>query len=56
MAYKKRILVVDDEPEVTRVIVQFLENTGLYEVMAVNDPREALGVAREFHPSWCSTS
>ncbi len=47
---EKRILVVDDEPAVTSVIVRFLENAGMYEVIAINDPTKAVEVAREFHP------
>jgi len=47
---KKRILVVDDEPAVTRVIVEFLERTGLYEVRALNDSEKAVEVARDFQP------
>ena len=41
MDEKKRILVLDDDPAVTRVIVQVLERTGLYEVRALNDPADA---------------
>jgi len=42
--------VVDDEASVTRVLVQFLEKTGLYEVMAVNEPETAMDAARRFLP------
>mgnify|MGYP002639845708 CR=1 FL=1 len=47
---KKRVLVVDDEASVTRVLVEFLEKTGLYEVMAVNEPETAMDAARRFLP------
>ena len=47
---KKRILVVDDEPAVTRVIARFLENTGRYEVVKVNDPLRAVEIAKAFAP------
>jgi two-component system, OmpR family, response regulator len=47
---KKRILVVDDEPAVTRVIVEFLVRTGYYEVRALNEPERAIEVARDFRP------
>jgi CheY-like chemotaxis protein len=50
VAQEKRILVVDDEPAVTSVIVRFLERAGLYEAVAVNDPTKAVEVAREFRP------
>ena len=47
---KKRILVVDDDLAVTSVLVRILKITGLYEVMAVNDPTNAVEAAREFRP------
>ena len=47
---KKRILVVDDEPAVTRVIARFLENTGRYEAIKVNDPLRAVEIAKAFAP------
>ena len=50
VAQEKRILVVDEEPAVTSVIVRFLEGAGLYEAVAVNDPTKAVEVAREFRP------
>ena len=49
-AEKKRILIVDDEPSITRVLKLNLEQTGHYEVQAENDSRAAAGVAGEFHP------
>ncbi len=47
---KKRILVVDDEPGLTRMMKLNLEQTGLYEVRTENFARKALEAAREFHP------
>ena len=47
---KKRILVVDDEPAVTRIIVRFLEHAGTYEVIAINDATKAVQAARVFLP------
>lgn len=47
---KKRILVVDDEPAVTRMIKLNLEQTGLYEVRTENLGRRAIEAAREFRP------
>jgi two-component system, OmpR family, response regulator len=50
IAAKKRILVIDDEPSVTRLTKMNLELTGSYEVRGENDPRNTLAVAREFRP------
>lgn len=47
---KKRILVVDDEPAVTHIVVRLLEEIATYEVIGINDPTKAVEVARDFHP------
>ncbi len=47
---KKRILLVDDEPSVTRTLQIYLEATGAYEVRAENDATLALAAAQEFKP------
>jgi CheY-like chemotaxis protein len=47
---KKRILVVDDESSITRLLKINLENTGEYEVRTENSATHALAAAREFHP------
>ncbi|MBI3373733.1 MAG: response regulator [Betaproteobacteria bacterium] len=47
---KKRILVVDDEPAVTRLIKLNLEQTERYEVRTENLARKAIEAAREFRP------
>lgn len=47
---KKRILVVDDEPALTRMIKLNLEQTGRYEVRTENLGRKAIEAAREFRP------
>jgi len=47
---KKRILVVDDEPEFTNVLRQSLESHGYYEVREENDAENARAAAREFDP------
>ena len=47
---KKRILVVDDEPAITRMIKLNLEQTGRYEVRTENLGRAAIAAAREFRP------
>lgn len=45
----KRILVVDDEPDVTELISYKLRREG-YEVEVINNPLEIMGKAREFSP------
>ena len=47
---KKRILLVDDEPTVTRMLQMYLEATGAYEVRAENDSKQALAAAQAFGP------
>ena len=47
---KKRILVVDDEPALTRMVKLNLERTGNYEVRTENQGSKAVQAAREFKP------
>jgi two-component system alkaline phosphatase synthesis response regulator PhoP len=47
---KTRILVVDDEPDLTGLLKVGLESEGYYTVREVNDPRRAVAAAREFGP------
>ncbi len=47
---KRRILVVDDEPSITRLLKLNLENTGDYVVREENDGTRALTAAQEFKP------
>ena len=47
---KKRIMVVDDEPSITRLLKLNLEQTGNYEVLAENVSRAALAAAEQFQP------
>ena len=47
---KKRILIVDDEVALTRLMRIALEQTGKYEVRAENDSTVAIAVALEFKP------
>ena len=47
---KKRILVVDDEPSITRMLKLNLEQTNEYEVMVENSPVHAYMTALAFHP------
>lgn len=46
----KKILVVDDEVVLTKMVKMNLERTGLYDVRTVNEGSKALEVAREFKP------
>jgi DNA-binding NtrC family response regulator len=39
---KRRILVVDDESDITFALKKGLENSGMFEVDTFNDPQEAL--------------
>jgi len=45
----QRILVVDDEADVTELIAYRLKREG-YRVEVVNDPLQIMGKARDFHP------
>ena len=47
---KKRILVVDDEAALTRIIKLNLERTGNYEVRTENMGSMAIPAAKEFRP------
>jgi DNA-binding response OmpR family regulator len=47
---KKRILVVDDEASITRLLKLNLEQTNQYAVRAENDATLALAAAEEFQP------
>ena len=47
---KKRILIIDDEASFTRLLKLNLHHTGRYTAETVNDPDQALAVAREFSP------
>jgi len=47
---KTRILVIDDEPAITRTLRLSLERLGAYEVRTENDPRAAVLSARAFRP------
>ena len=47
---KSRILIIDDNPMATRMTRLTIERTGSYEVRELNDPAQALEVARDFKP------
>ncbi len=50
MSISKRILVVDDEPSVTRNLKLNLEAGGRFEVHTENDATRAVAAARSFRP------
>lgn len=47
---KRRILIVDDDPEITELLGQQLEATGGYEVTGVTNALHVLPTARAWHP------
>jgi CheY-like chemotaxis protein len=47
---RKRILVIDDEPSVTRTMKVNLERTGAYTVQTENRASQAVETARQFVP------
>jgi DNA-binding response OmpR family regulator len=47
---KKKILIVDDEVNFTKLVKLNLEETGRYEVRTENKGRRAFAVAKEFKP------
>jgi CheY-like chemotaxis protein len=47
---KLKILVVDDDPKLSRLVKTILEKTGLYEVQEENRSSIALATARAFSP------
>ena len=47
---KKRILVVDDQPQNTRLLKLYLEQTNKYVVKEENNARTAHSTAEEFQP------
>jgi putative nucleotidyltransferase with HDIG domain len=48
----KRILLIDDEPEIVSFIRELLTHRG-YEVMGLSDSREALSTFKSFQPDLC---
>jgi DNA-binding NtrC family response regulator len=49
---KRRILTVDDEPDITLAVKAGLEATGLFQVDTFNDPELALSSFRPGSMTW----
>jgi len=47
---KRRVLIVDDDTNLSRLSGMILENSGKYEVMIVNESLRALAAALQFKP------
>ncbi len=47
---KKRILIIDDEPEFTEMVKLNLETTGWYEVKVENHSRRAIATTLDYKP------
>ena len=47
---RKRILVVDDDPQMTSTVQHGLEGSGTFTVRAENDPKRVIEAATEFSP------
>jgi two-component system alkaline phosphatase synthesis response regulator PhoP len=50
---KPRILIVDDDKNISRLMGILLEKTGRYTIQTENRSLSAHQVAREFHPDLC---
>lgn len=50
MSQKKKILIIDDEPDLTMLVKLNLQKTGRYEVREENRALKGLSAAREFRP------
>ena len=47
-----RVLAVDDDPQIVKLTVRFLQNYG-YDARGLSDPREAPDMIKEFSPEVC---
>lgn len=47
---KRKVLVVDNDVDITRLVEKTLGKTGEYEVISVNKPARALGMVRQHNP------
>jgi len=50
MPDKKKVLVVDDEKDLLKVIKLNLEDTGRFEVLALSSPKEIISTVNSFRP------
>ena len=50
MKERRRILIIDDDPDTTHLVKVLLERTGRYLVLEENDPTAAYQSARNFRP------
>jgi DNA-binding response OmpR family regulator len=48
---KRRVLIVDDDVNLSRLSGMILENSGQYEVMILNESSRALSAALQFRPA-----
>jgi CheY-like chemotaxis protein len=48
---RPKILMVDDEPDITRYVKLGLERTSAYEVRTLNDPESTIEAALQFRPN-----
>lgn len=48
---KTRVLIVDDDPNLSRLAGMILENTGQFEVMIINQATRAVAAALQFRPA-----
>jgi CheY-like chemotaxis protein len=46
-----RILIVDDDPKLSRLVKAMLDSTGVYKTAVENRPHQALETARVFKPN-----
>ncbi|MGE9267474.1 MAG: response regulator [Verrucomicrobiales bacterium] len=53
MSIPTKILLVDDEEDFTELLAENLQEAGNYELKQVNNPTQALSVARDFVPDIC---
>ena len=49
---KKKILIADDEPDITLTFKIVLESTGLYDVYAFNEPFKSISKFKFIHMIW----
>lgn len=47
---RKKVMIVDNDIDVTRMVENALVKTGNYNVISVNEPATAIGVARKYQP------